>query len=685
MPITDYNYSPRRIKDAVDLSSFSSEEKQIIELLSMRDWFVTRAEVLEEKNGPLCLKALLVKPQEKVREAFNLQREVIVVFSPYQNLDMRALNAFEHVNIPNDRAEEICGILISKDPYPQRMVDSILKNHNESRIIVPFSYDELLGVKNPEIIVKRIRERFYSRDLFGIQEALREDRYFFGRKDLIYNLVNQHLSGSCSGIFGLRKTGKTSILYGVQRALDRKEAMSVYIDCMTLHLRSWNIAIYEVVDRIIRDCSLKRSSFHTQDDYCDESNTASLFQEDLINAYQLNKKRSILLIFDEIENITFETSPSDNWKCGVAFVKFWQTMRSVFQKLAGRKIFTYLIAGTNPRCIEQPSINKTDNPIFIQFQPHYIEPFTFDQAKEMMDKLGNYMGLSFEEPVIQQIVADYGGHPLLIRQQCSFIHRQISMSSRPHTISMDEYFENKARFYKETGGFIQYAKMILEVLKNWYGVEYEMLELLANNQIDEFDEISSESPEFIAHLLNYGIIGNNSGGYFFRISVIQQFLKKKKSIKDIKDLKKRGSVFISYSHDDERWLKALSNHIKVLNYLEPNLLVWSDKRIDAGQSWREEITRSINDATVAILLVSTSYLASSFIVSNELPQILKKASEGGLTIIPVLVSPCLYSRSPLSSFQSLNSPDKTLSELDSQAQVDRVFLSLMEKIASLVQ
>ena len=682
MPID--RISPLGIKNAVDLTDFSNEEKQIIELLSMRDWYVTRSEKLEDKNGEMSLKALLVKPQEKVREAFNLQREVVVLFSPYKTLDARSLNGFELVNIPNGRVEEICGILISKDANPQRMVDSILKNNIESRIIVPFTYDELIGVKNPDYIVKRIRERFYSRDLFGIQEALTEDRYFFGRRDLIYDLVNQHLSGSCSGVFGLRKTGKTSILYGIQRTLDRKEAMSVYIDCLTLHLQSWNGALYEVISKVFKDCSLRRSELHSREEYSVESNAATLFQTDIEKAYILGKKRSILLIFDEIENITFETSPSDNWKNGSAFIKFWQTMRSVFQTLASRRVFTYLIAGTNPRCIEQPSINKTDNPIFIQFRPHYLESFSFDQTKEMLEKLGNYMGLSFEDPVIQRLVDDYGGHPMLIRQQCSFIHRQIEWGARPHAVSLSEYQGFRKNFYKETSGFIQYAKMILEVLKNWYGVEYEMLELLANDQVSQFLEIAEECPEMIAHLLNYGVIGYDveKNEYYFKINVIQQYLKKKKGIKEVQ---KKNGVFVSYAHTDKAWLDRLQGHLKVLAATIPDLDIWSDEKIEAGQNWQDEISRSIENAKVAILLVSTPYLASSFISSKELPHILQKAAEGGLKVIPVLVAPCSYSRSSLATFQSLNDPAKTLSELDTPAQIDRVFISLTDKIASLFQ
>ena len=677
------------VKGMVDLSFFTREEISIIELLSRRDWYVTRAERIEEmKEGDMCLKAVLVKPQESVKEAFNLQREVIVIFSPYSRLDMRSISSFDNVNIPRDRAEEICGILISKDSSVQQQVDNFLRNQKEPRIIIPFTYDELLAPhsKPEEMIKKRIRERFYSRDLFGFQEALTEDRYFFGRRDLIFELLNQHLSGSCSGIFGLRKTGKTSILYGVKRALDRKKSTAVYIDCMILHLQSWNSALYEVMRNVVVSCGVKQSTIHTKEDYMDVSAVTSLFAEDIEKVYLANQKKSILIIFDEIENISFGTSPSESWQNGDAFIKFWQSLRSIFQLYAPRRIFTYLIAGTNPRCVEQPTINKTDNPIFSQFPPHYIAPFSFEKAKEMIGKLGGYMGLSFDDETIKQIVADFGGHPLLIRQQCSYVHKKVAMERRPITISMEEYLKYKDSFYRESGGFIQYAKMILGVLENWYKDEYEMLKYLANGQTRDFEYFANESPDMIAHLLNYGIIDRtNDGTYYFKIDVLKQYLRSRREIAPVSSgqMSNCTRVFISYSHKDKQWLDLIQEHLSGLCNINSDIDYWSDQRIEVGSNWRDEITEAVNNADVAILLVSRSYLASKFIASKEWPLILHNARKGKLQkIIPIVVAPCTYSQSLLSEFQSANDPENTLAEMTSAA-ADRLLVKIMGIIESI--
>jgi hypothetical protein len=50
------------------------------------------------------------------------------------------------------------------------------------------------------------------------------------------------------------------------------------------------------------------------------------------------------------------------------------------------------------------------------------------------------------------------------------------------------------------------------------------------------------------------------------------------------------------------------------------LKIWSDHEIPMGATWREEIEKALEWAQIAVLLVSSDFLASSFIEKNELPR-----------------------------------------------------------------
>lgn len=102
-------------------------------------------------------------------------------------------------------------------------------------------------------------------------------------------------------------------------------------------------------------------------------------------------------------------------------------------------------------------------------------------------------------------------------------------------------------------------------------------------------------------------------------------------------------VFISYSHNpDERWKDRILGHLRVLNAAGLDLSVWDDRRISGGDEWRYEITDAIETCDIALLLISRQFLTSRFIMGEEVPPLLKRRKEGGLRIVPVILSPCQW-------------------------------------------
>jgi TIR domain len=46
---------------------------------------------------------------------------------------------------------------------------------------------------------------------------------------------------------------------------------------------------------------------------------------------------------------------------------------------------------------------------------------------------------------------------------------------------------------------------------------------------------------------------------------------------------------------------------------------WVDTRISAGEKWKEEIRKALAQARAGVLLISADFVASNFIIDNELP------------------------------------------------------------------
>ncbi|HLP53983.1 MAG TPA: toll/interleukin-1 receptor domain-containing protein [Fluviicola sp.] len=124
----------------------------------------------------------------------------------------------------------------------------------------------------------------------------------------------------------------------------------------------------------------------------------------------------------------------------------------------------------------------------------------------------------------------------------------------------------------------------------------------------------------------------------------------------------RNKVFVSYSHLDKEFLTDIQRHFKpFLSQID----FWDDTKIQPGQKWKDEIRKAINETKVAILLVSTDFLGSDFIASDELPPLLKAAEENGAVILIVILKPCLFEEfSELNQYQAINPPSKPLTKMD---------------------
>jgi len=223
---------------------------------------------------------------------------------------------------------------------------------------------------------------------------------------------------------------------------------------------------------------------------------------------------------------------------------------------------------------------------------------------------------------------------------------------------------------------------IFDFLKDKTGIDASMRASsicpTCNNRIKRSIKSDDNKSAFedIKNILNE--IGNASK---WDEDLISYWSKKNKALSNQREKK---NVFISYSHADAEWLKRVKVHLKPL--VRNSIIdIWEDTRIQTGDDWKREIERALETSQAAILLVSADFLASDFIVENELPPLLKGAQSKGTRIFPVIIGPCCFDETnQLSQFQAINSPSKTLIEMNHGEQ-ERLFFQLAKDIISHVK
>ena len=443
------------------------------------------------------LSVFLLQPESFIQETFGFDNEILLLYSSYLHLEPRTIQAAEQIlseSPAKGRVETLTYFLVSQDNRVSEWIDKYTSDHRESRIIVGFSTEELTTNANDAWYIRNaLIKRFFSRDLFDHRLPLVSDTYFYGRDVILGRYLDSIKSSENRGLFGLRKTGKTSFLFKLQRIFSADNGyIFLYYDCKTPQIRSlsWEKLLLLISTDILKRCNKKIPQKHNK-------HTSTYFSEIISKT---NNK--IVLVFDEIEYISFVAKLDKHWH--QEFIDFWQTIWSCQSQ--DRNLVT-IIAGVNPSVIEVDNIKGIQNPLFGIVSGDYLKGFSFEEMKNMVRQLGRRMGMKFDPSALSYLHKRYGGHPLLTRIACSLIHQRLNIKHEERPVFFDDnrlITEQEEREAELTF----YCRHVVSELKEFYSDEYEMLELLASGQEASFIELAQQ-PEYIKHLIDYGLISYN--------------------------------------------------------------------------------------------------------------------------------------------------------------------------------
>lgn len=145
-------------------------------------------------------------------------------------------------------------------------------------------------------------------------------------------------------------------------------------------------------------------------------------------------------------------------------------------------------------------------------------------------------------------------------------------------------------------------------------------------------------------------------------------------------------IFISYSHKDEAWKDALQRHLKVLQ-THNAFSIWDDRQIELGANWLPAIEGAIEQAKVALLLVSSDFLTSEFVTRREIPRFLQRREAEGLQVVPIIIRPCAWVTVPwLAALQGGTKDNRPLAQFAlGSFESEQAFSEITLKVYNLLQ
>lgn len=433
----------RKHKDAIDgrLRMLKDESSRLLWVLLRSAGFELFTCKVESHDDIPLFGYILTRPDRQMREKYGFNKQLFIYHSfepiPQATAITKGIELFNAYKVGKEEQihQRVFLMMVSSIDEVREFLKKLREDPETNPTIVPVclpeARDAIARHGANEYIATLFDEWMSQIDRYRENYPV-QGRDFFGReRDLV--ALNKNLeAGKPTGIFGLRKVGKTSILY--QLANIRTKDLVAYIDAQSSTVADCKYILWETVNKWIESekkhgekersgkvsplkMRLSASNYPTAEDLPGFGRTLQLFDEDvrtLISAKPPVVK--LILFIDEIELLT---PSSDNRSGWTGALETFRYLRGASQSTSKRLV--PIIAGANPRICEAPSWDNQDNPVFQFFEEVFIPLLPETDCKELVVKIGELMNVTYNAAALDLIYKAVGGHPFFTRRLCSHI------------------------------------------------------------------------------------------------------------------------------------------------------------------------------------------------------------------------------------------------------------------------
>lgn len=454
----------------------------------------------------------LIRFGEVLESRFGLAAEVPVVYDHHLDLQIRTVDRIPEFldQLPDDRASisrEIC-FISSPD---SKLVDKCRSLSRPGRLLVPMPP---AGETAPTVLLEMISRTIFSRDPYSIRGAV-TGRDFFGRQKLINSVLSDVQSFRVPGIFGMRKTGKTSLIQEMIRATGVADLASgrqrafVYQDLEHLS----GLEDGDPVSELLADLTeafrstLKGSKLRTKElAELPPGSSLTEFRTALDTLLQRIGDADVVLVLDEIEYLCppgaeYEGPSPANQKIPQLF----GVLRKLVQE---RPNFGLVVSGLASASVEASQLFGRTNPLFSFAHPYYLGPFSQSEGADLLQSIGRQVGISWSDSAVEAAMSESGGSAMLLRELGSAILRSLP-AERTQEALIDE------REVKEVLGDWRRSvssnlREIVLHLKRFYPDETVLVNSLLSTP-DDFNAVADDYPDHVQRLQLLGAIRRSDG------------------------------------------------------------------------------------------------------------------------------------------------------------------------------
>jgi tetratricopeptide (TPR) repeat protein len=135
-------------------------------------------------------------------------------------------------------------------------------------------------------------------------------------------------------------------------------------------------------------------------------------------------------------------------------------------------------------------------------------------------------------------------------------------------------------------------------------------------------------------------------------------------------------VFCSFAEADAQLLEQLERHLSVLQH-EKVITIWNKRQVVVGSDWKVEVDQHLNTASIILLLISPSFLASGYQYGIELQRAIERHNAREARVIPILLRPCDWRHALFGKLQVVPRNEKAVTIWHNQ---DEAFTEIAKEI-----